>query len=158
MLGLVIVYAIVFAFLPPLSTQSILALHFTHALLWRLYHTFVLGMLLRAQSKSKFLVRHFLKHYHYSDSSLESGRGAVQEAFTNWKAIYNLSMCMTYGMHFAVLIRPNTMFTDCSNSIVPGLCLENLSVSARMDRWQSTPSSHPRRRKLCDIPASANDS
>ncbi|THH03995.1 hypothetical protein EW145_g5845 [Phellinidium pouzarii] len=96
MLCLAIAYAITFAFLPPLSTRNIFALHFIHALLWRLYHTFVLGSLLKAQSNSKFLVRHFLKHYHYSDSSLESGRGAVQEAFTNWKALYNLSMFMTY--------------------------------------------------------------
>ncbi|KAI5119700.1 hypothetical protein M0805_003584 [Coniferiporia weirii] len=96
MMCLVIAYAVVFAILPTPSTRTALALHFTHALLWRLYHTFVLGSLLKAQSNSRFLVRHFLKHYHYSDSSLESGRGAVQEAFTNWKALYNLSMCMTY--------------------------------------------------------------
>lgn len=96
MLGLVGFYAIIIAFLPPLSSHNEVALHFTHALLWRVYHTFVLGSLLKAQSNSKFLVRHFLKHYHYPDGSLASGQGAVQEAFTNWKALYNMSMFMTY--------------------------------------------------------------
>ena len=97
MLGLVVVYGVALAVLPPLSTQGQIALHFTHALLWRVYHTFVLGSLLKAQSKSKFLVRHFLKHYYYPDSTLASGQGAVQDAFTNWKALYNTSMVMTYG-------------------------------------------------------------
>ncbi|KAL5478753.1 CHO2 [Sanghuangporus weigelae] len=93
---LVVFYAVVFTLLPPLSTNSRVALHFTHALLWRIYHTFVLGSLLKAQSNSKFLVRHYLKHYYYPDSMLASGQGAVQDAFTNWKALYNLSMLMTY--------------------------------------------------------------
>ncbi|EJD05138.1 phosphatidylethanolamine N-methyltransferase [Fomitiporia mediterranea MF3/22] len=100
MLGLVVFYAIVMIFLPPLSAQGQIALHFTHALLWRVYHTFVLGSLLKAQSNSKFLVRHYLKHYYYPDSMLASGEGAVQEAFTNWKSIYNMSMLMTYSSFF----------------------------------------------------------
>ena len=98
-LGLVVFYSVVITILPDLSAQNVKALHFIHALLWRVYHTFVLGSLLKAQSESKFLVRHFLKHYYYPESALESGKGAVQEAFTNWKALYNLSMLMTYGMY-----------------------------------------------------------
>ena len=96
MLGLVVFYGLVFAILPPLSPKGTVILHFTHALLWRVYHTFVLGLLLRAQSKSKFIVRHFMKHYYYPE--YDNGNGAVLEAFTNWKSIYNMSMCMTYGM------------------------------------------------------------
>lgn len=95
MLGLVVFYAVMFAVLPPLSTKSTIVLHFVHAFMWRVYHTFVLGLLLRAQSKSKFIVRHFMKHYYYPE--YDSGSGAVAEAFTNWKSIYNLSMCMTYS-------------------------------------------------------------
>ena len=99
-LGLVIFYAFTFTMLPSnLSLRQQIALHFMHALLWRIYHTFVLGSLLKAQSNSKFLVRHYLKHYYYPDSSMlaSGGQGAVQEAFANWKALYNLSMIMTYS-------------------------------------------------------------
>ncbi|KAI0331371.1 phosphatidylethanolamine N-methyltransferase [Cubamyces sp. BRFM 1775] len=93
-LVLLMAYALAFAFLPSLSRSSALTLHFGHALAWCLFHTVGLGLLLRAQSQSKFMVRHYLKHYHYPRN--DRGQGAVQEAFQNWKAIYNLSMGMTY--------------------------------------------------------------
>jgi phosphatidylethanolamine N-methyltransferase len=95
MLVLIIFYALFIALLPPLPLNGILAIHFVHALSWCLFHCFGLGLLLRAQSKSKYIVRHFLKNYHYPYNDV--GNGAVVEAFTNWKAIYNLSMCMTYS-------------------------------------------------------------
>ena len=96
MLLLILFYTVSNALLPStLSNQGTLSLYFFHALLWTLFHTFGLGCLLRAQSEKKFLVRHFIKHYHYPEN--DKGTGAVQEAFTNWKCIYNLSMCMTYG-------------------------------------------------------------
>ena len=95
-LVLLMAYALAFAFVPSLSRSSALTLHFGHALAWCLFHTVGLGLLLRAQSQSKFMVRHYLKHYHYPQN--DRGQGAVQEAFQNWKAIYNLSMGMTYGM------------------------------------------------------------
>lgn len=101
MLGLIVFYSISFACFSNASPTVIHILHFAHALLWRVYHTFVLGWILKAQSESKFLVRHFLKHYHYSGSNLESGRGAVQEAFSNFKILYNVAMCMTYGKQVA---------------------------------------------------------
>ncbi|TCD67750.1 phosphatidylethanolamine N-methyltransferase [Steccherinum ochraceum] len=93
-LVLVVGYVSLAIFLPHLSEKASLALHFTHALAWCLFHTFGLGLLLKAQSESKFLVRHFLKHYHYPRN--DKGKGAVQEAFSNWKTMYNMSMCMTY--------------------------------------------------------------
>jgi phosphatidylethanolamine N-methyltransferase len=68
---------------------------FAHALAWTLFNTFGLGQLLKAQSERKFLVRHFVKNYHYPAN--DGGRGAIREAFANWKQLYNLSMCMTYG-------------------------------------------------------------
>jgi hypothetical protein len=98
MLVLILFYALVFSFLPRLSQQATLALHFSHALAWCIFHCFGLGFLLRAQSERKFIVRHFVKHYHYPPN--DDGAGALQEAFTNWKSIYNLSLCMTYGTHF----------------------------------------------------------
>ncbi|KAI0742935.1 phosphatidylethanolamine N-methyltransferase [Daedaleopsis nitida] len=89
-LVLVLFYAATLTLLPTGS----LTLHFCHALAWCLFHSVGLGLLLRAQSQGKFLVRHYLKHYHYPQH--DRGQGAVHEAFQNWKTIYNLSMCMTY--------------------------------------------------------------
>ncbi len=94
MLVLIMFYAFVWMLTPKnLSNKAVLTLHFVHALTWCIVHFFGLGLLLHAQSRSKFLVRHYVKNYHYPDG----GKGAVVEAFTNWKAIYNMSMCMTYG-------------------------------------------------------------
>ncbi|KAH9922238.1 phosphatidylethanolamine N-methyltransferase [Fomitopsis serialis] len=93
-LVLIMFYPLALSVLPSLSPRGVLVLHFVHALTWCLMHSFGLGLLLRAQSQRKFLVRHFLKHYHYP--AHDHGRGAVIEAFTNWKSMYNLSMCMTY--------------------------------------------------------------
>ncbi|KAF8266058.1 phospholipid methyltransferase-domain-containing protein [Lactarius quietus] len=76
-------------------------LHFTHALAWMLFHTLGLGLVLQAQSSRKFLVRHFLKHYHYP--ARDGSRGAVREAFASWKAVYNLSMCMSYVSCFGLV-------------------------------------------------------
>lgn len=95
MLVLIIFYGLALTLLPTLSPAGTLILHFSHALAWCLFHYFGLGLLLRAQSESKFLVRHYLKNYHYSTN--DAGQSAIVEAFTNWKTIYNLSMCMTYG-------------------------------------------------------------
>ena len=95
MLVLIIFYGLTLTLLPTLSPTGTVVLHFCHALAWCIIHYFGLGLLLRAQSKSKFLVRHYLKNYHYSMD--DGGQSAIVEAFANWKAIYNLSMCMTYG-------------------------------------------------------------
>lgn len=78
--------------LPPMSRNKQIGLAFANALAWRVFHTFGLGLALKAQSESKWIVRHFLKHYHYEGSA-----GPVEDAFDNWKATYNLSLCMSYG-------------------------------------------------------------
>ena len=93
---------------PPLQPRLALSAHFLHALTWRLFHSIGLGLLLRAQSKTKWLVRHYLKHYHYPGDSAgdetEEGqeresvvRRATEEAFGNWQVGYNISLVMTYG-------------------------------------------------------------
>ncbi|KAJ7042973.1 phosphatidylethanolamine N-methyltransferase [Mycena alexandri] len=93
---LIITYSLLFSLLPAnLPPRTALSLHFAHALTWCLFHCFGLGLLLRAQGQNKFLVRHFMKHYHYPASD-GAGAGAIVEAFANWKAIYNLSLCMSY--------------------------------------------------------------
>ncbi|WWC91952.1 uncharacterized protein L201_006904 [Kwoniella dendrophila CBS 6074] len=77
------------------STRLALTGHFLHALSWRLFHSYGLGLLLRAQSKSKWLVRHYLKHYHYPAKE-DVVKRATQEAFGNWQVMYNISLVMTY--------------------------------------------------------------
>jgi len=97
-----------------------LTFYFLHALAWRLFHSFGLGFLLKVQSEERWLVRHFLKHYHYpsdqrSASSTASAQkesraedtqddesstdiaAATRDAFANWKVLYNTSLVMTYG-------------------------------------------------------------
>ena len=96
-LVLLVLYALAGALLPPLSPVASLALHFTHALLWRFFHSFGLGALLRAQSARKGYVRHYMKHYFYPKNDMRNA--ALQEAFENWKDLYNMSLCMTYGTY-----------------------------------------------------------
>ncbi|KAI0000764.1 phosphatidylethanolamine N-methyltransferase [Russula compacta] len=96
--------AMAYPFLATLLPTHLLTsagLYFGHALAWTLFHTLCLGLVLKAQSTHKFLVRHFLKHYHYPARNLT--RGAVREAFASWKAVYNLSMCMSYVSCFGVV-------------------------------------------------------
>lgn len=94
MLLLAMAYALLTSVLP-MHLLTSTGLHFGHALAWTVFHTLCLGLVLQAQSARKFLVRHFLKRYHYPSRDLK--RGAVREAFASWKVVYNLSMCMSYG-------------------------------------------------------------
>ncbi|KAJ7123762.1 phospholipid methyltransferase-domain-containing protein, partial [Mycena epipterygia] len=98
---LIITYSLVISLLPRVSSGTALGLHFAHALAWCLFHCFGLGLLLRAQGQSKFLVRHFMKNYHYPANDVYPG--AIVEAFSNWKAIYNLSLCMSYVSFIGVV-------------------------------------------------------
>ncbi|KAF7373639.1 Phosphatidylethanolamine N-methyltransferase [Mycena sanguinolenta] len=109
-LVLVITYSMVISLLPAVSARTTLNLHFAHALAWCLFHCFGLGLLLRAQGQSKFLVRHFLKNYHYPAS--DGDRGAIVEAFANWKAIYNLSLCMSYVSFIGVVWKTYSIPTE----------------------------------------------
>ncbi|GAC76014.1 hypothetical protein PANT_19c00062 [Moesziomyces antarcticus T-34] len=84
-------YALLPLLLPSMGRTARLALLFANALAWRTFHSFGLGVALSRQSESKWIVRHFLKHYNYSQP-----QDAVFEAFGHWKAIYNTSLVMTY--------------------------------------------------------------
>lgn len=99
-LVLVMVYAGALALGSALPASAVVPLHFLHAIAWRCFHSFGLGYILKSQSQSKFLVRHFLKHYYYPSGEGETG--AVKDAFNNWKEMYNLSMCMTYVSFFGL--------------------------------------------------------
>ncbi|KAF8467027.1 phosphatidylethanolamine N-methyltransferase [Russula ochroleuca] len=100
MLLLAMAYALLTSVLPTHLLTSA-ELHFGHALAWTIFHTLCLGLVLQAQSARKFLVRHFLEHYHYPARKLR--RGAVREAFASWKVVYNLSMCMSYVSCFGLV-------------------------------------------------------
>ncbi|KAF8890763.1 phosphatidylethanolamine N-methyltransferase [Infundibulicybe gibba] len=139
MLVLIIFYAVVLSLLPRLSDFFILKLHFMHALVWTLLHYFGLGLLLKAQSKNKFLVRHFIKNYYYPQH--EGAKGAIEDAFSNWKAIYNLSLCMTYvssiGLVWKTYAIPNdwTVGNELLRHTV-GILLVGLHVWATMESFE----------------------
>ncbi|KAI1313856.1 phosphatidylethanolamine N-methyltransferase [Mortierella claussenii] len=59
------------------------------ALVWRIFHSYILGAVLKQQSDNKFYTKHFIKH-----------GGTVQDAFQSWKSIFNLSNSMTYATFF----------------------------------------------------------
>ena len=120
MLVLLLFYISVTPCLPIMSRRATLALHFAHASAWCIFHSFGLGLLLRAQSRFKFLVRHFMKNYAYPVS--DNCDGAVQEAFTNWKSLYNMSLCMTYCMCFLyrVLFRSFMCSSQSPLLVLPG--------------------------------------
>ncbi|KAM6490993.1 phosphatidylethanolamine N-methyltransferase [Amanita muscaria] len=94
MLVMIILYGLGTALTPRLSENAALVAHVIHTFAWLMIHYLGLGLLLKAQSENKCLVRHFVKHYHYSQN--DGGEGAICEAFNNWKVIYNLTLCMTY--------------------------------------------------------------
>ncbi|CDZ96394.1 phosphatidylethanolamine n-methyltransferase [Phaffia rhodozyma] len=100
---------LVYTLLPTLfpKASSTLTAYFAHALFWRLFHSFVLGFALKKQSENQWLVRHFMKHYHYPTTS-----GAVEECFGNWKGAYNLSLCMTYVSFIAFAWKTYSIPTD----------------------------------------------
>ncbi|GAA6018038.1 hypothetical protein JCM11491_000043 [Sporobolomyces phaffii] len=93
--GLLLAYSVLPWLVPAsitASPRSVVALLSVNALGWRFFHTVVLGVALKKQSEKNWIVRHFLKHYHYE------GEGqAVKDAFANWKSVYNGSLTMTYG-------------------------------------------------------------
>ena len=102
--ALAVFYLVAAVGLTLLSLRAQLVALFINALAWRIIHTFGLGSILKAQSERKWMVRHYLsesratslglqltryvEHYHYEST----GYGAVEEAFSNWKGIYNISV------------------------------------------------------------------
>lgn len=79
---LVPIYIAVMALATP-TTPIWQALFVAHALAWRIWYHFGLGILLDMQSKTKMWTRHFLK---YGESA--------GEAWRQWKAMHHISMIM----------------------------------------------------------------
>ncbi|KAI5475724.1 phosphatidylethanolamine N-methyltransferase [Pseudohyphozyma bogoriensis] len=94
---LVTAYSLALLLPSSLSSTTYTTLLFIHALLWRAFHSVGLGLALKAQSETKWIVRHFLKHYHY-----EVEGGASEQAFGEWKKTYNLSLGMSYISYVAL--------------------------------------------------------
>jgi len=63
--------------------------YFVQAACWRTFHSIILGFVLQKQSKEKFWTKHYIK-YGFS----------AQDAFSNWKSIYNCSLTMTHVTFF----------------------------------------------------------
>lgn len=145
-----VLYAVT-TLVPPLPPRLALTAHFLHALSWRLFHSYGLGLLLRAQSKSKWLVRHYLKHYHYPGSGnaeqepghAEIGGGlgeeresvvkrATEEAFGNWQVGYNISLVMTYG-ELDLSYRLSDRRINSPNSIFCWSGMEDISPAVGLD-------------------------
>ncbi|TIB94206.1 hypothetical protein E3Q19_00520 [Wallemia mellicola] len=89
--ALLVFYAIVASFLPNFKPTTSLVLHVLHAAAWRIFHSFALGCLLKAQSENKYLVKHYLKYYAHVHAD-----DAKRSAFDAWKRVYNLSLVMVY--------------------------------------------------------------
>ncbi|KAI9318250.1 phospholipid methyltransferase-domain-containing protein [Dichotomocladium elegans] len=81
----------IYSFITPLIIGGKTGVVFSvvQAVFWRLFHSYGLGALLRAQSERKWFTRHFVKW-----------GGGADQAFQNWKSIYNLSLSMTYITFF----------------------------------------------------------
>ncbi|GAO50937.1 hypothetical protein G7K_5056-t1 [Saitoella complicata NRRL Y-17804] len=77
-------------FLP--TTRTTKTFFVLQAFFWRLVHSFGLGLVLSAQSRGKRWTRHFIKH----------GETA-EDAWCQWKGVYNLSLCMVYASFGAVV-------------------------------------------------------
>lgn len=65
-----------------------------NAIGFRILHSFGLGILLKKQSQTRFIVRHFLKRYHYHPEVFREV--VLEDCFGNWMGIYNLSLIMVY--------------------------------------------------------------
>jgi phosphatidylethanolamine N-methyltransferase len=64
------------------------------ALVWRLLHSVGLGILLSVQSSDKLWTKHFIKH-----------GSTPWEAWSQWKSIYNTSLCLTYVTFFLACVQ-----------------------------------------------------
>lgn len=72
------------------STPTYQALFVINALLWRLWYSVGLGVILTKQSNEKMFTRHFLKYGESAD-----------EAWRQWKGMYHLSMTLCHASFLA---------------------------------------------------------
>jgi hypothetical protein len=112
-----LLYAVIFSLLGFNDRFSRPAVHLWHAAIWRLLHSVGLGIVLHRQSRDRWFVRHYFKHYFFKRNPAVA---VVQEAFSNWTAIYNFSLTMTYvsfGLLALALAEPLNLARLSSDSL-----------------------------------------
>jgi phosphatidylethanolamine N-methyltransferase len=71
------------------------------AVAWRLLHSVGLGLVLMTQSSDKLWTKHFIKH-----------GSTPWEAWSQWKSIYNTSLCLTYVSFFLACLQNYRLPSD----------------------------------------------
>ena len=89
------------------STPIYQALFVLNALLWRLWYTVGLGIILDRQSNKKMWTRHFVK---YGEST--------EEAWRQWKGMYHLSMAMCHASFVAAAWKMYSLPPDWGYGLV----------------------------------------
>ncbi|KAG0253722.1 phosphatidylethanolamine N-methyltransferase [Mortierella polycephala] len=129
--ALIIIYAtIVPLLISNMGPSFITFVIVLQALVWRIFHSFVLGAVLRQQSVNKFYTKHFIKH-----------GGTVQDAFQSWKSIFNLSNSMTYATFFLAAVKMYSIPDDWTYGTVLlrhvlGLALITLHIWASVSIFE----------------------
>ncbi|KAF9175138.1 phosphatidylethanolamine N-methyltransferase [Mortierella sp. AD011] len=100
------------------------------ALVWRIFHSYILGGVLKQQSDNKFYTKHFIKH-----------GGTAQDAFQSWKSIFNLSNSMTYATFFLAAFKMYSIPDDWTYGTVLlrhvlGLALISLHIWASVSVFE----------------------
>ncbi|KAK1755993.1 phospholipid methyltransferase-domain-containing protein [Echria macrotheca] len=86
---LLVGYLVAFTAVTP-NTPVYQAIFVIHALLWRLWYSVGLGVILTRQSEEKMFTRHFVKYGESAD-----------EAWRQWKGMYHLSMTLCHASFIA---------------------------------------------------------
>ncbi|KAL0057796.1 phosphatidylethanolamine N-methyltransferase [Marasmius tenuissimus] len=147
---LILAYLAFFTLSPIARTSPIL--HFTHTVAWTLFHCFGLGLVLKAQSEDRWLVKRFLRNYHYEerftryqgckvgDGGME---GAKSDAWGNWKVVYNVSLVMMNISFLSLVYHTYTLPPSASWTVghsllrhTLGLLLIGLHIWASLESYQ----------------------
>jgi phosphatidylethanolamine N-methyltransferase len=89
------------------STPTYQALFVANALIWRLWYSVGLGVILSKQSNKKMWTRHFVK---YGEST--------EEAWRQWKGMYHLSMTICYASFIAATWKMYSFPADWAYGLV----------------------------------------
>lgn len=103
---LLTVYVFALALATP-ETVMFKTLFVIHALVWRLWYSIGLGIILRLQSNGRMWTRHFVK---YGESA--------GEAWRQWKGMYHVSMTMCYASFIAACWKMYSLPDDWSYGMV----------------------------------------
>ncbi|KAH8822688.1 phosphatidylethanolamine N-methyltransferase [Flagelloscypha sp. PMI_526] len=138
LLFLALTYSLGSTLLPlaSLSEHKRLGLHFAHSIFWVAVQIIGLGLLLHEQGQNKFLVRHYVKNYHYRNTA-----EAVTEAFNNWKMLWNGAMCFSYASFAGLVWNTYTVPSEWAGGFsllrhTGGIALVGLHIWATMESYE----------------------